>query len=131
VGSTLSSDSSPCDVHKCYRTWSWAAKQAQVESEPHVCPDLVVEKKKMIRQRHSQEEEEEEEEEEENSGEVLNILKCFPEVDIKKESEEKERVWSACHGLVLLPNKKLLASLVAGDLISPALFPAPVLFPKL
>jgi len=57
-----------------------------------VCPDLVVEKKKMIRQRHSQEEEEEEEEEEENSGEVLNILKCFPEVDIKKESEEKERV---------------------------------------
>jgi hypothetical protein len=57
-----------------------------------VCPDLVVEKKKMIRQRHSQQEEEEEEEEEENSGKVLNILKCFPEVDIKKESEEKERV---------------------------------------
>jgi hypothetical protein len=55
-----------------------------------VCLDLVVEKKKMIRQRHSQQEEEEEEEE--NSGEVLNILKCFPEVDIKKESEEKERV---------------------------------------
>jgi hypothetical protein len=61
----------------------------------------------------------------ENSGEVQNILKCFREVDIKKESKEKdrerERVWSACHGLVLLPNKKLLASLVAGDLISPAL----------
>jgi hypothetical protein len=90
-----------------------------------------VEKKKLIRQRHSQQQEEEEEE-----GEFrwsVKHPKVFSRSEYQKGIErkrEKERVWSACHGLVLLPNKKLLASLVAGDLISPALLPAPVLVPK-